>query len=109
MLLLSKLKAECIPLKREISQRAPAWFLTTPGENRRPEKGWPSFKYVLTEHKTRVHSLCIQVIPISTTAHSRQVTILLVSPQRDRQGLRFAEDLVSISQLEEATTINSVN
>lgn len=82
--LLSKLKAEYIPLKREISQRALAWFLTMPGENRRTEKGWPSFKLVLTEHKTRVQSFCV---PLSAMAISRQVTILLVSPQRNRQGL----------------------
>lgn len=107
--MLSNLKAEYIPLKRKTSQMAFACFVTVPGEKRWTENGWPSFKYVLTEHKTRVQTVCIELFPLSTMVISGQVTSLLVSPQRDRQGLWIAEDLVNISQLEKANKINSLN
>lgn len=76
------LKLNIFPWKRNFTEDTHV-LETMPGEERWAEKGWASFKYRLTEHKTRAQLFCVEMCPLSTVGIRRQVTIL-VSTQRDR-------------------------
>lgn len=102
------LKLNIPPWKRNFTEDTHI-LETMSGEERWAEKGWPSFRYVLTEHETRALLFCVELCPLSTMGIMRQVAIFLLSPQRDRQGLWPAEDLVIINQLEEASKLKRLN